>query len=254
MRIRVLSDLHLQHHPPPPGIEAGGPADVIVLAGDIHAGTAGIDWARRTFPDTPVLYVAGNHEAYDRLLEPMQERLHRAAGETPHVHVLEQTAWTVGDVRFLGCTFWTGFEHFPGRRDAAMRACRANVDDFRRIHLLKKRRPFQPRDADVVHQQSIRWLKDRLSTQPGGIRSTVVVTHHAPTPRSMDPRYGDALTSSAFVADAASLVRSSPAALWVHGHVHRSFDYRVGTTRVVCNPRGYPGENDAFDPGWTVEV
>jgi hypothetical protein len=55
--------------------------------------------------------------------------------------------------------------------------------------------------------------------------------------------------------------------LWVHGHVHDSFDYTVGKCRVIANPRGYarnrlyaetPGqivwENPAFDPALVIEA
>ena len=61
LRIRVLSDLHLEAAPFDPPAAA---ADVVVLAGDIHNGAAGVEWAQRTF-EAPVLYVAGNHEPYD---------------------------------------------------------------------------------------------------------------------------------------------------------------------------------------------
>jgi hypothetical protein len=27
--------------------------------------------------------------------------------------------------------------------------------------------------------------------------------------------------------------------LWTHGHTHEDFDYLIGSTRIVCNPRGY---------------
>jgi hypothetical protein len=47
----------------------------------------------------------------------------------------------------------------------------------------------------------------------------------------------------------------------VHGHHHKTVDYMFGKTRVVANPRGYPGdfglstpENDRFDPGKVVEI
>ena len=59
LRIRYMSDLHLEfsdYRPDPVD------ADVVVLAGDIDAGTSGLEWAARQFPDTPVIYVAGNHE------------------------------------------------------------------------------------------------------------------------------------------------------------------------------------------------
>ena len=255
MRLRILSDLHLQDHPPPPDLATtGDQADAIVLAGDIDAGTAGIDWARRSFPTTPVLCVAGNHEYYDALMGPTQRQLQVAAADAPNIHFLERASCVVGDVRFLGCTFWTGFDLFPEQRDAAMRACRANVDDFRRIHLLREGRPFRPRDADAEHRQALNWLQHEVAQSPPHVRTTVVITHHAPTPQSMDPRYADTLTSAAFVTDAEDVVRESGAALWVHGHIHRSFDYRVGSTRVLCNPRGYPGENPQFDPGYSVDV
>jgi hypothetical protein len=32
--------------------------------------------------------------------------------------------------------------------------------------------------------------------------------------------------------------------LWMHGHTHEDFDYTIGTTRVVCNPRGYVGHEN----------
>jgi hypothetical protein len=63
MKMRVLSDLHLEFQDwNPPDVEA----DVIVLAGDIHSGSRGVEWARRQFPLTPILYVPGNHEFYGR--------------------------------------------------------------------------------------------------------------------------------------------------------------------------------------------
>jgi predicted phosphodiesterase len=61
MKIRILSDLHLEfRHWTPPEADA----DVIVLAGDIHVGIHGVEWARRSFPLNPVVYVPGNHEFY----------------------------------------------------------------------------------------------------------------------------------------------------------------------------------------------
>jgi predicted phosphodiesterase len=34
--------------------------------------------------------------------------------------------------------------------------------------------------------------------------------------------------------------------LWIHGHTHDPFDYEINGTRVICNPRGYPGENASW--------
>jgi hypothetical protein len=265
MRIRVLSDLHLEHHDPPDGLGAGPSpdADVVVLAGDIGRGTEGLEWARRTFPAVPVLLVAGNHEAYDRHLDATIAALRAASDPVPPAsqplegrtgtYFLHRDAVRIGDVRVLGCTFWTQFGLFPGRRAAAMRACRGQMGDYERIHLLRARRSLRPRDTDRRHRGAARFLR-REATRPSSARATVVVTHHAPSPRSIDPRYEDDLTSAAFVARRPALIRHTAPAAWIHGHVHVSFDYRIGPTRVVANPRGHPDENPSFDPGFTIEV
>jgi calcineurin-like phosphoesterase family protein len=88
---------------------------------------------------------------------------------------------------------------------------------------------------------------------------TVVVTHHAPDLASLAPRYATDIASGGFISRRPDLV--SQADLWVHGHTHTGFDYRLDGdgTRVVCNPRGYvrrkgPPENEGFDWGLVVEV
>lgn len=261
VRIHILSDLHLRHHDPPRLDGAARQADVAVLAGDIGRNTDGIAWTRRTFPQVPVVYVAGNHEYYDRHLDATNSVLRRAGpsstaeDRSAGTYFLERGAVTIGSVRFLGCTFWTGFELFEGRRAEVMRACRGSVDDYQRIHLLRARRPLRPRDTDRLHRTSVRWLQHQLEapTDPD-VRATVVVTHHPPSRWSIDPRYVEQDTSAAFVARRGAFVEQSGAQLWIHGHVHASFDYRLGTTRVLSNPRGHPGENPNFRSGYVVEV
>lgn len=266
MRIRLLSDLHLEHHAPPQelvGAPSAPEADVVVLAGDIGRGPAALQWARAAFPATPVLCIAGNHEAYDRHLDATLTALRHTSAPIPArpratenatgTYFLHRTAMQLGDVRFLGCPFWTGFRLFPGRRAAAMTACRANMDDYRRIHLLRARRQLRPRDTDRYHRTAVAWLRRQCAADTTA-RATVIITHHAPTRHSIDPRYTDDLTSAAFVARREALVRELAPSLWVHGHVHASFDYQVRDTRIVANPRGHPGENPSFQPGLLVEV
>ena len=265
MRLRIFSDVHIRDHGPPAlrRYAADPPADAILIAGDTHRGPAAIQWMRATFPERPVVCVAGNHEYYDGFLDSGLHALRRAAdppstaahGADPNgVYFLERNAIALGDLRILGCTFWTDFALFEGRRARAMRACRANVEDYRRIHLLRARRALRPRDTARVHQASARWLRERFRDVPPGVRATVVLTHHPPSRRSVDPRYADSLTSAAFVARRGALVEASGAALWAHGHVHASFDYRLGPTRVLSNPQGHGEENPNFQADLIVEV
>ena len=86
----------------------------------------------------------------------------------------------------------------------------------------------------------------------------MVITHHAPSRKSIHPRFAGSLLNGGFVSDLERLIVSGQPQLWIHGHVHDSYDYQVKGTRVVCNPRGYSkegvNENPAFDSRFLVEV
>lgn len=249
MRILVLSDLHLEFGPLPlPTIDA----DVVVLAGDIHKKTHGVRWANATF-SAPVVYVLGNHEFYGDQIQRVLRDCRAAAA--PHVHVLERDAVEIGGIRFLGCTLWTDFDLFGvSMRGAAADRCRQVMNDFRIIRIKhgESYPRFSPLHAARIHLESRRWLEREI--QSGDPRRTVVVTHHAPHRGSLAPEFEHDLVSAAYVSDLGELVGTTP--LWIHGHTHTSFDYAVGGTRVICNPRGYaPGElNESFDARRVVEV
>jgi Icc-related predicted phosphoesterase len=115
--------------------------------------------------------------------------------------------------------------------------------------------PFTPQASAELFDRHAAWLEARLAEPHAG--PTVVITHHAPSPRSIHPRFAGSPLNAAFVSDAARLL-DGRAALWIHGHMHDSFDYVAGGTRVVCNPRGYVidgvPENPRFDPGLVIDV
>jgi Icc-related predicted phosphoesterase len=95
---------------------------------------------------------------------------------------------------------------------------------------------FSAADALREHETSRAWLASELA-QPY-VGKTVVITHHGPHALSVHPRYVGDPTNAAFVSDLSDLLRGPD--LWLHGHVHDSFDYTVAGCRVVANPRGYP--------------
>jgi hypothetical protein len=116
--------------------------------------------------------------------------------------------------------------------------------------------PFTPQASTALFAKDAAWIEARLAEPHRG--PTVVITHHAPSPRSIHPRFAGSPLNACFVSDAERLLRGRRAALWIHGHTHDSFDYAVNGTRVLCNPRGYAkdgiNENALFDAGLTVEV
>ena len=270
MKILVLSDLHLEFGrlstiKDGRGIEEG--ADVVVLAGDIAEGERGIRWARETFISKEVVYVAGNHEFYSHGFEALMDRMREVARQMG-VHFLERDAVTIGGVRFLGTTLWTDFELYGAeKRAGAMRLGGLGLNDFRYIKTFRgferqagggiELRNFRPGDARQEHDLSVAWLDAELAK--GDPARTVVVTHHAPSRLSLHPKFDGDDLSPCFISDLPGLLGRS--ALWIHGHVHDSFDYMVQGTRVVANPRGYvtskklgTPENKGFRPDFLVEV
>jgi len=253
MKLNILSDLHL-------GFGAfdrpENDADVVVLAGDISRPREAVAWALRF--EKPVLYVLGNHEFYGSSIDAAADELKRLCAGT-HIHVLDNTEIVIERVRFLGTTLWTDFELFGEgeRKAAAMTEARRLIRDFSRIALAEAAHEvFSPEHSVALFKRHAGWLDDRLAATHDG--PTVVITHHAPSRRSIHPRFADSLLNACFVSDAERLIRANRAQLWIHGHTHDSFDYLVNGTRIVCNPRGYAkagvNENPLFDPDLMIEV
>lgn len=253
MKISLLSDLHLSvqamTHP-------RTDADVVVLAGDLWRPAGAIEWARQF--DKPTLFVAGNHEFYGSDLVTTMQQLRALADGTP-VRVLERDEWHHGGVRFLGCTLWSDYRLYASKaeRDAALGQVVAEVYDFTRVRIAPDFEDrFTPATSQLLFDSSVAWLEAKFSQPHAG--PTVVVTHFAPSQGSIATRFAGSPLNACFVSDLEDRIARWQPRLWLHGHVHDSFDYRIGATRVVANPRGYARdgkvENKAFDPTLVIEV
>jgi len=259
MNIQVFSDLHVDVSRPPP-ITIGAEVDVVVVAGDTAEGAGNAFVAlRHIVPERiPIVMVMGNHEYYHHCL-PDELALARELAPSLNVHLLENNSvvpeFSGIRVRFVGCTLWTDYRLFGANNAAtAMRAARYGLNDHRLISWHKNPwRRFRPEEALLTHTASKAFLIETLATPFAG--PTIVVTHHAPQWLSVHPQYRSDLLTAAFVSDLSDLIMEFQPNLWVHGHVHSSFDYAVGgKTRVLCNPRAYPGENPNFNPSLVVKV
>ncbi len=256
VRLRILSDLHLGQA----GLDLPeAQADIIVLAGDIARPTQSVDWALSSFSQ-PVLYVPGNHEFYGSSVRRTLDELRRRA-EGTHVHVLDNDEITLLGVRFLGSTLWSSFDlDGAAEREHAISQAQAMIRDFSRIESdALPGVPFSPTDMETLFARNRQWLASRLEAGPATAGTpTVVISHHAPSPRSIHPRFAGSPLNGCFVSDCEALMGRAQAALWIHGHTHNSFDYEVKGTRVICNPRGYifngALENAQFDPALTIDV
>jgi hypothetical protein len=112
---------------------------------------------------------------------------------------------------------------------------------------------LRARDTLDLHYGSRRWLDAVI--ERGDTSGAVIVTHHAPSARSLPPERSADWPSAAYASDLEPLVEASKARLWVHGHTHWPVDYRIGETRVISNPRGYTDEPVAgFDPALVIDL
>lgn len=253
MKIALLSDIHLSvAFLPLPET----PADVLVIAGDVGRPAPAMDWAKAA--GVPTLYVAGNHEFYGSDLATTYARLVELS-EGTNIRVLERSEWHHGGVRFLGCTLWSDYRLFDSEeaRTRGIGDAMKFMYDFTAIKVAPDfEEKFTPALSQLLFAQSVAWLEECFARPHAG--PTVVVTHFAPTPQSISPRFKDSSVNASFVSDLTGRIERWQPDLWLHGHTHDSFDYPVEGTRVVCNPRGYArdgvNENPAFDPHFTIEL
>lgn len=267
MKIALASDLHLEFEDINLTNDEG--ADVLILSGDIMIAedlhnhkhfdynpyTPGAleDLGRRqatalrfrdflkrcSFQFPHVVYIAGNHEFYHGRWKASLDHLREECSVFPNVYFLERDVKVIDDVTFIGATLWTDMNKGD---PLTLHAINDMMNDFRVIkndeHGYTKLRPAH---AMYRHQQTISYLKAILPDMKD--RKIVFVGHHAPSKQSTHPKYqNDTLMNGGYSSDLSEFILDHPQIkLWTHGHTHDPFDYMIGTTRIVCNPRGYAG-------------
>jgi Icc-related predicted phosphoesterase len=268
VKLLAFSDLHLEHKPDWALPESFPPFDVCIAAGDISGSPAESIRLLAAHPGLagkPIVFVAGNHEFYHSVLEDEVEKGKAAAAETG-VNYLDGTSVVIDGTRFVGATLWSDYSVL-GNRALGMSVAASGMND----HRLIKRRAytpghpgkwrFLPQDA-AWHHAKQRAAIERILAEPFD-GATVVVSHHAPSRQSIHPRnLGNAL-NVAYASDLESVLKQWKPTLFLHGHIHDSVNFTVGSTTVRSNPKGYGPhlskgmpfiENPAFNPRLIIEV
>ncbi len=225
--------------------------DLLILAGDIAVGEKGIGWINEKIKRTPVIYVPGNHEyykhAYPKLLHKLKEKT-----KGTNIHIMDNDCITIDGITFHGTTLWTNFELFGDPKVAGIEA-QYRMNDYNQIRLDQTYSKLRSIDTHVMHYKSLDWLRSSLVNSKTNVN--VVVTHHAPSIQSIPDDFKEDIISAAFASNLDDFIKETNPLLWVHGHVHTCFDYKIGNTRVICNPRGYPNEPYiGFNAKLTVEI
>jgi predicted phosphohydrolase len=249
--------------------EARESADLCIISGDVvdQGGIAeGLGWIHHFIGKWIDTYVVlGNHDYFGSSITGT-EREARAVCEELGMHLIANDCLNVSnDLRIAGGTLWTDFVLYDkgdgiAQAEAMVHAKHA-MEDFstaidRDEFSGSMTKNLSPADSVALHRETVRFLRNALSTSFVG--ATVVVTHHAPHPESVVGEFSGDPLSAAFCSDLSPVIEEFSPELWIHGHTHASLDYVVdgngggGSTRIVCNPRA--ARDDNFDWGKTVEV
>ena len=275
MKIALCSDLHLEFEDVDLKNTEG--AEVLILSGDImvaedlhnhpemdygmysNVNIADLgrrqqtalrfrDFLARCSKEFPhVVYVAGNHEFYHGRWKASLDHLRTECAKFPNVYFLECDIKVINEVSFIGATLWTDCNNGD---PLTLHALADMMNDYRIIrndeHGYSKLRPAH---TMYRHQQTLAYLKAILPDMKD--KKVVFVGHHAPSAMSTHDRYKHnvhSLMNGGYRSDLSELILDHPEiVLWTHGHMHDPFDYMIGTTRVVCNPRGYAGHDEQAD-------
>lgn len=249
MRIRILSDLHREFGPTEiPKTES----DLIILAGDIATKQNALPWIKEFCENTPTAYVCGNHEFYGDKLPRVTERLIEATRDT-NIHVLDDSFFTLGDWHIYGCTLWTDMA-LQGAWQAGAALAAECMNDYKRIrNSARGYKRLSPADTRNIHLLSLQRMTEFFN-EHDPLR-TVVVTHHAPSALSLPADRRDKTISCAYASHLDDFIRRYQPPIWIHGHIHHSNDYQIGSTRVIANPQAYPDDpNKNFNPTFTIEL
>ena len=278
MKIKLVSDLHLEFSDI--NIQNDQDYDVLILGGDImiaqdlhdfpeeNVRTAAMlemlssrqakaqrfrDFFKRcSFQFPHVIYIMGNHEFYHGKFYAGIDYMREEVAKYPNIYLLEQDMKIIDDVVFVGGTLWTDMN---GRDPLTMHAMKDMMNDFRIVRNDKREyAAMSALDVAIRHDNTLGYIK--LIVQEHKDKKCVVVGHHAPSFKSVHEQYASqTLMNGGYASDLSEFIMDHPQIkLWTHGHMHQPFDYIIGETRVVCNPRGYENDGYSENSGWNPNI
>lgn len=236
----LCSDLHTNFH------RDGGKSlinglydknvDIAVVAGDLSVTVNNLlqDNIKQLCDKFPeVVFVSGNHSYYHSTLKRVDGILGDIESKTSNFTWLNDSRVVVDGVPFIGGTLW-----FP--RSPTANANEHLLNDFNCI--------LDVYDVYDRHEATVDFFEQNMQ------EDDIVVTHHMPTYRSVAPKYKASKINCYFTCDLDDMIKNKKPKAWLHAHSHSSCDYLYHSTRIVCNPFGYPGENPQFFDAFTIGV
>ena len=249
MKIHYMSDLHLEFKELDISNMEGG--EILILAGDIDVWTKKgkriFEWMN-SLPFDNILFVPGNHEFYSKgRINKIREEMLEAEKECNKVHLLWNKKKEINGQTFIGTPLWSNFKNGD---PYVMLACDKGITDFHTT-MLTDRDFWSPFEMAKDWRIAYDFLSDNIV-----LGNEIVITHWAPSMQSSHPKYAGELINPYWCNEMDNFINTFQPKVWIHGHTHNSWDYTIGETRILCNPRGYdPHEpNPDFDINKYFEV
>jgi predicted MPP superfamily phosphohydrolase len=277
MKIKLVSDCHLEISSLE--IKNDQNYDVLVLAGDMVSAQELHDYpighivektnyrsvnafryrefltqVSNEFPK--VIIVAGNHEFYGGKFYQGIDQLYEEYSNYPNISFLEKDYVIVDGIAFVGATLWTDCNKLD---PVTMYMVGKSMNDYYRIKNDQSGyRKVNTDDTIKRHRETLKYFDTIVKslTADQDIKQIVMVTHHTPSFLSVAPQYKqDIYLNGAYHSDLSSFILDNPKiTTWFHGHTHDDMDYYIGTTRIMCNPRGYISQSYIEQTGWNPNI
>lgn len=268
IKIRVVSDLHIDVNTnilqsvPVFGFEDElDTTDLLLIAGDTSGSKQVTDYyLSKLQSKNTTCYIAcigGNHLGYDRLdsdtLGNTKECINiylRDKYKTAPVYFLENDYIDFNGYIIIGCTLYSNFNLY-NNTELAKNNSEYHINDFKYVTTYDDEydciRPVTSDDYIKWFNKSLQYISNICKQHSN--KKIIVLTHFAPSIQSIDNKYVGNILNPYYCTDLEDFIKeNNNIKLWVHGHVHSSFDYNIGDTRVICEPYGYYGKEQHILP------
>lgn len=210
-----------------------------------------------------VVVCPGNHSFYNSGWWGKEKEFWTDKKIPKNIHYLDNDTFVFNDIAIIGSCLWTNFND---EDPLAMFHAKRGMTDF---DCIKKRdyeicstygqvissNKVSPEDTVQRFYESKAYIQMMLDIHKE--KKCIVVTHHAPSSMSVGEVFrGDLLNYAYYTALEEFILDRPQIKIWSHGHMHSSFDYELGSTRVICNPFGYLNNNvnKNFNHNLIVEI
>jgi predicted phosphohydrolase len=246
--IRYLSDLHLEFIKPnkieqfirkiPSGFD-----EICILAGDIGNPyqiqyDIFMKFISKNFKKTFV--ISGNHEYYNKTktIEETNEYMKDYFQQFNNISFLNNSYEIYDDYCFIGTTLWSNIINPEYKISDMTQIPHFDYIQYNRLNTL-----------------SVAFLEDSLQNN----KNCIVITHHVPSNSLIDVKYKTGLNQQYnqwFYCNMDKLIETHGYNIkcWIYGHTHTPSNVIINRIPFLCNPIGYPNENENVNFNLTIKI